>query len=190
MNDPRVYDTSQTLEAETTPQRIEVQQAVNQANAQMAVEHSAQMLASAIRTGKRAFVAPLHKNYRILVKAGPMGNQPHPNFPQGIAARSGDIWLTFTGGIAIIDPSTPEGATQLAWCEKHADKCRDAFEAETEAWSSLKEAQAERPDAVPSLSPSIDVDALMRGDYSSLSARQTLAARARAILEAEQVEES
>ena len=152
-------------------------------SAVMADASAAATIEKAAASGKRAFVFPLHINFKQLVRAG-----TEPSFelqarnPGTYSRRFGDVWLHVQGGILIIDPDTEEGALQLEWCEANPSICRDAMEPQTEIWAALKEAQTPTPRKEPSLPQNIDVDKVMAGDMSGFMEAESIAARARRML--------
>jgi hypothetical protein len=123
--------------------------------------------------GVRSFVAPAHPNGKFMVKPGKLIQAPSPDGPRDIR-REGDIWAKFSGGVLITDE--PE---VIAWCEKHPDICRDAFDPQTEVWVALREAQRETATRGASLPPSLDVAKLLQGDMSGLGDLSSLTRHAR-----------
>lgn len=190
-NNPRSYDSGRDLSGETSgfvPDPVGAQ-ALRAAE----IELQAAKLVGAVQAGNRAFIAPAHKQGRFLVRGGKQmmvvsgtsiaierGMQVSQQTEVG---RVGDVWLSFVGGIAIIDPSTEDGQVQLQWCLDHPDMCRDAVnDNAVEVWASLKEGQLQKIDQEPSIPTSLNIDAALKGDFSSFGESGSIAARARALL--------
>ncbi len=129
--------------------------------------------ASSVPEGTRSFVAPAHPNGKFLVRQGKLIQAPSPEGPRDIR-REGDVWAKFTSGVLVTDDPDV-----IAWCEKHPELCRDAFDPETEVWAALIEAQRETATRGASLPPSLDVSKLLRGDLSGLGNLSSLTTRAR-----------
>jgi hypothetical protein len=111
----------------------------------------------------RAFVAPIEKNTRFLVKAGTPLTVNDPNSPRGkrMYEREGDVWVEFIDGIVVLNP---EDTLAIAWCEENPAICRDIFDPMTEAWAYMKEMQVPTANQEARLPGSIDVEAILRGD--------------------------
>lgn len=192
MNDPRLYDPSRDVSAEAAAHAAEVSGAA--ADVQDALHQmEAKRIADAIESGKKAFVFPQRRNYRKLVKAGTLQacfSGTHTPIPSGVRAdnpeiaRVGDIWLHAKGGILIFDPEEEGGQEILAWCLEHPEICRDALDPQTEVWAHLKTSQTQFKNKAPSMSQGLDVDAMMRGDYTSAMENDSLVSQARRQLEA------
>jgi len=146
------------------------------------------------RDGFRTFLAPTHPNTRFLVKPGKIQTIPYmagaPMGVQSMAGRDGDVWLRFVNGIASTD-----NEEEIAWLEAHSGDpqahadyhnegsktgacvalksckapiglCREQGPG-IEAWAELKTLQQPTAKRAATLSPEIDVDALVGGGYSA-----------------------
>ncbi len=125
--------------------------------------------------GKRSFVAPAHPNGKFLVKQGKLIQAPSPDGPRDIR-REGDIWARFHNGVLVAEEPEVE---VVAWCEKHPEICRDAFDPQTEVWVALITAQRETATRGASLPPSLDVAKLLSGDLAGLGELSSLTKQAR-----------
>ena len=195
--DPRVYDPAQDINHQTFK---EVQQAKAEGfqlkgSDDLAIDLAAARVAEAMAAGRRAFIAPVHKNTKFLIEPGKptitaagsdMPAVAGMNYPQGTEIRRlGDVFIQFVGGICILDPDDPHYSRQLQWCEEHPEIARDAKDPTTDTWAVMKEGQTPLKDREPGFDPSVDVDAVMRGDMSSFARAGSIAAQARAILAGE-----
>jgi hypothetical protein len=189
-SDPRLYDENQTIEAENA--RILVAAAENADglkrvdNVMKGIKEEA--LVQAWQSGKKAFVSPMRVKGSYMVKPGVlttvypgtntpvMPGSPATSFEQ---RRIGDIKAVFQGNVLIVDPSTPDGAVIYEWALAHPEICRDAENAETEVWAAFKQGQLNLATREPSIPVNIDVDRVMRGDYSGFNESNSIAARAR-----------
>lgn len=196
-SDPRLYDASSTLEAQNAAilaERMAAGESVEKANDAI-IGFKEEMLVEAIKSGKRAFVSPSRVKGSYMVRPGKLtivyagtempvqAGAPAVNGTE--TRRIGDIKAKFEGNVLIIDPSTEEGAVILEWAEKHPEICRDALNPETEIWAAFKKGQLNLADKEPSIPTNMDIDKVMRGDYSGFSEKESIAARARKRLVAE-----
>ena len=117
----------------------------------------------------RAFIAPVEKFTRFLVKAGKPKAIRDPNSPTGerLVSRDGDIFVEFQDGIAVFNVDDTEDAVKISWCVEHPKICRDIDDPFTEAWAYMKEMQQETSTAGKRLPESIDLEAILRGDPNS-----------------------
>lgn len=190
----RVYDPSTDVSnrVEEARQAGMVSQDSLSEAAKAANAAAATAVSNAVRSGKRAIIAPVHKNHNFLIKGGiAMAVYPGTSIPvaagvpvQGGAevARVGDVRVKFTGGIAILDPNEPDFDVQIAWVASHPDICRDISEPGVEIWASLKEGQMDTMYVSASMPKALNVDAIMRGDFSSFAESGSLAGLARQML--------
>lgn len=191
--DPRVYDTGTDINQEVRKAREAGATILGGSTPAGSgdPELLAAKLAEAIQFGRIAMVSPVHKNTKFLIKTGKLmacmaGSDvpaiPGVNQPTEIR-RVGDIAIKFEGGICILDPDNVEGDIErLDWCLQHEDVVRNAMDPRVEEWTSMKEGQTNLSTREPTLNPGVDVDAVMRGDYSSFNQAASLASRARQIL--------
>lgn len=189
--DPRTYDPSTDIGQQVAEAKAQTE-SVPGSLVEQSFDIKAGAIASAIRSGKRAFVSYSKVNATVLVRVGKttlvyqgtrMPVVPGAVHPGGTEIRRvGDIRLQFAGGVAIIDPSTEEGQVQLAWAESHPEQCRDAMDPDSETWAALKRAQLNLADREPSLPGNINVDNVLKGDFSGLQEKDSVVARARRML--------
>lgn len=158
-------------------------------------EAQAARIAEAVGSGQRAFISPMNKTAKIMVKGGVMTpcypNTDNPIVPGAPSAmgvemrRLGDVFVEFEGGMCILDPnggSDGQDTLRIMWCEANPQITRDCLSPEVEQWSAMKEGQLNTSIREPSLDPGMDVDRVLAGDWSAFSNAGSLAARARAIL--------
>ena len=196
-SDPRLYDASKTIEAENAEllsERLARGDTVEKAN-EVIVGIKEEALIEALQSGKRAFVSPSRVKGSYMVRPGKMAivyagtdmpvqaGAPAVNGTE--TRRIGDIKAKFEGNVLLIDPSTEEGAVILEWALKHPEICRDAMEPETEIWAAFKKGQLNLAASEPSIPTNLDIDKVMRGDYSGFSEKESIAARARKRLASE-----
>lgn len=194
--DPRAYDPSQDINAQTF-QDVQSAKAAGfqlKTSADLAADLTAARIGE-LKPGRVAFVAPVHKNDTILihpgkptlcVAGGDTPAVPGMAYPGGTEVRRlGDVFVQFIHGIAIFDPQDETDQLRIAWCEAHPETCRNAIDPMTDTWAAMKEGQTPLKDKEPGFDPSLDVDAVMRGDYSSFARSGSLASQARAILAGE-----
>lgn len=114
----------------------------------------------------RAFVAPVEKFTRYLVKAGTPKAIRDPNSPTGerLVSRDGDIFVEFQDGIVVLNADDETDAVKIAWCEAHGAVCRDIDDPFTEAWAYMKELQQETARVEKRLPESVNLEAILRGD--------------------------
>jgi len=128
-----------------------------------------------------AFVAPVEKNTRFLIKAGKPVSFADKDSPRGqkMVGRDGDLWVEFHDGILVLDTDDETDCLKVLWCVEHKAVCRDANDPLTEAWLVLKEGQSPLAwrDAV--ISQSMDVDKALQGDPAGFSRAGSAAERAR-----------
>jgi len=139
-------------------------------------------LESDIPTGNyRAFVAPVDKFTKFLVKAGKIRSIRDPNSPTGQrdVARDGDIFVEFQDGIAVFSADDTSDMVKIAWCEAHPKICRDIDDPYTEAWAYMKELQQETSTAGKRLPESINLEGILRGDPNSGKVPHDAVGRAR-----------
>lgn len=188
--DPRLYDASQTLEAENA--RVLAAAAANsqafEAHDKVIQGIKEQTLVDAWQSGRKAFVSPMRVKGSYMVKPGvltvvyPGTNQPvQPGAPATHLEmrRLGDVKAVFQGNVLIVDPSTPDGKLIYDWAMRHPEICRDAENAETEIWAAFKQGQLNLAGREPSIPVNINVDKVMAGDYSGFNESNSIAARAR-----------
>ena len=179
MEQARTYDARDSLTAQTEEAKAAAGNVFDGRADPEVMEIQAQRIIDAQKSNLRAFVFPQHQQFRQLVVPG-----KEPSFelqardPGRFSRRVGDIWLEATGGIAILDPAQEGFEARVAWCEEHTNICRDAFLPETVIWASMKTAQQDTMYRDATMPKSIDVDAVLRGDMSQLSAEDSLVARA------------
>lgn len=141
----------------------------------------------AVDDGTRIFLSPTHPESSFLVKAGIPEYAPYQSAVLGLKPlieRVGDVWCTFSAGTCMTtDPLI------IAWLEAHAGNrelhisyhksvgqnpadcaipfglCRENGPG-MDVWSELKFSQTPTSRRNATLSPEIDVDALVRGDYA------------------------
>lgn len=192
--DALTYDPAQDISAITATLKRDMGAGAFQGdNAELTL--SAARLAEAMANGMRAFISPVHKNTRFLIHQGKLTTVdlasglpalPGVPYPNGVEARRiGDVFIQFTGGICILDPSQEEYEVQLAWAEANPSVCRDATIPETDIWASMKEGQLDLKDKEAGMDKSIDIDAVLRGDRDAWGKSGSLASRARGILAGE-----
>lgn len=192
--DARVYSSADDISAQAVEARPNVEESAK-ATAQATAEAQAQVLVDAIRQGKMAFISPSAKTYRKLVKPGRVtacypGTQlpiiPGAPSQNGVdMTRVGDIWATFSGGMLIVGPQDENGVEIIEWASSHPDVCRDAMDPSTETWAAMRGSQLNMADREPSLPTNIDVDAVLRGDFSGFSEFESVTQRARRMLAAQ-----
>lgn len=126
-----------------------------------------------------AYVAPVEKNTRFLVKPGTPLTVNDPNSPRGkrMYEREGDVWVEFTAGICVLTKG--EDDEKIAWCDAHPEICRSAADPMTEAWVYMKEMQIATANRDATLPASIDVEALLRGDPRGSKVAHETVTRAR-----------
>jgi hypothetical protein len=90
--------------------------------------------------------------------------------------------LEFTGGIALIGADDPARELKIAWCEAHPEKCRDVLDPQADAWAAMRDSQIQRANREATLSPELDVNAILRGDVTGFGPAKSLAAKAREML--------
>lgn len=184
MVNPRIYDPNEDISAQADAARQEWGSSGSEAAVEALVTAQAGVLASVAKSGKRAFVFPNHVNFKALLRAGVLNQIRDANAPLGVRdmSRTGDIFLKVTGGMCVFDPSTEDGALQLAYCEAHPEMCRDAMAPETEVWAEMKRGQAQLVNKEPSIPQNLDIDKIMAGDFSGFAKAGSLTARARQLL--------
>jgi len=190
--DPRVYDASADIKNEVS----QAKEAVAAGQAEFSTgdplaEARARQIAEAVSFGKLAYISPVHKNTKFLIRSGKstlcvqgsdVPAMAGMNQPTEVR-RIGDVFIQFSQGICILDPDNdPDDLVRLDWAIQHEDICRNAMDPMVDTWLSMKEGQLNLSTREPSLDPSLDVDAVMRGDFSGFSTTGSLAARARAII--------
>ncbi len=129
----------------------------------------------------RAFVAPVEKFTKFLVKAGKSKSIRDPNSPTGQrdVSREGDIFVEFQDGIAVFNADDPTDMVKIAWCVDNPKVCRDIDDPYTEAWAYMKELQQETSTAGKRLPESINLDGILRGDPDSGKVPHDAVGRAR-----------
>lgn len=198
-DNPRLYDPTSTIEFQTAAalaQRGESVQAA--ADAIQGLKEEA--LVEAWKSGKRAFVSPGRVKGSYMIRPGKLTacyKGTSIPYVAGTSAnngtemrRVGDIKAVFQGNVLIVDPSTPEGKVIEAWAEAHPEICRDAASPETEIWVAFKQGQQNLAGRAPSIPTNMDIDKVLRGDYSGFSEKESIAARARKRLADLNAEES
>lgn len=124
---------------------------------------------------RRIFVAPAHKNERVLVQPGKVVSRPNPSAAMDAdIRRDGDIWAHFRDGILVTDDPTV-----ISWCEGHSDFCRDALHPRTKAWATLIEAQMVTSTQEARLPKNMDIGRLLEGDVTALVPGESIVDRAR-----------
>ena len=199
---PLHYDPSRTQEEENRRLLDGVSPSAAAVVEPVAIDLKATALADAVAKGWRVFVSPFKRNAKVMVQSGRstvcLLGQDIP-FIAGMTApggtevrRIGDVYAKFVGGVLLVDPNKVNPATQqptgdiiLKWAESHSEVCRDAInDPQAEIWASMKMGQRETATNRPSMPPSMDVDAVLRGDYSSVAGgKASLVTKAKAILE-------
>ena len=135
----------------------------------------------------RIFLSPTHPNGRFLVTAGTVRFGINPFAPMGVqpaAERVGDVWCEFSSGIcATTDPEIldwleahsgdpadhrtyHDGKDENVQCGNPIGLCREQGPG-VDVWAELKAGQQPTSSRPAIISPEIDVDAFMRGDYAS-----------------------
>jgi hypothetical protein len=141
-------------------------------------------IAAAADTPERrveAFVSPVERNLRVLVKAGELTQVRDPNSPTGMrdVGRVNDVVIEFIDGICVLDESDPHFAEKLAWCQEHPETCRDIRDPYTEAWAYMKELQTTTANQEGRLPQNIDLERILRGDPSGNRVPHSRVERAR-----------
>ena len=123
---------------------------------------------------RRIFVAPAHRNEKVLVKPGKVITRVNPGSPMDTdVRRDGDVWARFQEGILVTeDPDV------VAWCEARPDFCRDARNPQTRAWAVMVEAQMETSTQESRIPKSVDIGRLLEGDISALAPGSSIVDRA------------
>lgn len=128
-----------------------------------------------------AFLSPVEKNTRFLIKGGKVVSFPDKDSPRGQkeVGRDGDLWVEFHDGIGIFDTEDAADRARIEWCAANPAICRDVSDPMTEAWAELKQGQQPLAwrDAV--IARSMDIDAALRGDPSGYARAGSQADRAR-----------
>lgn len=129
----------------------------------------------------RAFVAPIERQTRFLVKPGKVRQVKDNNSVMGErdVARDGDIFVEFNDGICVLDASNPEDAIRIAWCEAHDAICRDVSDPFTEAWALIKELTTPSARNESRLPAGMDVEAVLRGDPAGIMGTHSATRRAK-----------
>lgn len=204
--DPRLYDPNTTIEAETAARLKEASDYEPGKAAEVMQGIKEQTLVNAWQSGKRAFVSPMRVKGSYMVKPGPLvvcyagTNTPvqagAPASSGTEIKRLGDVKAVFQGNVLIVDPEETfthpvtgqeiqKGKILELWAENHPEICRDAMNAETEIWAAFKQGQLNLAGKEPSIPAAIDIDKVMRGDYSGFNESNSIAARARKRLQVE-----
>lgn len=191
LQDARVYDASQDTNAAASAAREGVEQTARSASDAQA-ELQAQVIVAAVNAGKRAFINPTAKTYSFMVKPGKLmacyaGTKvpvvPGQASAGGIEmARVGDIRARFVGGMLIVGLEDENGPDIIAWAEAHPDVCRDALDPMTETWAALRASQLDLAEKEPSLPKNINIEQILRGDFSGFSEYESATQRARRML--------
>ena len=136
------------------------------------------------KTTLRLFLSAQHPNTKFLVTVGTVEWFKAQDSPTGRrdTGREGDVWAQFSGGmLATDDPVVIE------WCEAHGPNedlhreyhrardestrgcraghgvCCDAKDPNAAAWVAMKDAQVPNASREATMSPGMDVDALLQG---------------------------
>lgn len=145
--------------------------------------------------GIRTFINPTEPNCRYLVKAGVPVIVPNPQAPLGLKAmsqRDGDVWAEFRSGVCVT-----EDLEVIEWCEAHGPsekaheawhkargtktntcnvgtgRCRDINDPLCAAWAEFKSQQVPKANQDATISPSLDIDALLeRGTAQAAALHQ------------------
>lgn len=195
--DPRLYDPSKNLTDQVAAEKAKLQEngASLEAAAAGISDIKAEAIVAQVKSGKRVFVSPSKQNSTIMVRPGTVQivyagtNRPvvqgAPATNGTEAKRLGDIKAKFVGGILVVDPSVPDGQTILDWAESHPEICRDAMDPQSDIWVAMKQSQLNLAAREPSLPGNINVDKVLAGDYSGFNERDSVASRARRMLQTE-----
>lgn len=129
----------------------------------------------------RAYVAPVERNTRYLVKAGEPVAIRDPNSPTGerLTQRKGDIFVDFVDGICVLDDSDPDFVLKADWCDAHSALCRDITDPFTEAWAYMTELKHETSSQSARLPKDINIEKILRGDPSGNVVPHSTVERAR-----------
>ena len=129
----------------------------------------------------RAFVAPVEKNTKYLVKKGDVVLKKNPASPdgEGAAHRKGDVYVEFIDSICVLDEAEPDFEVKLEWCESHPKICRNITDPFTEAWAYFKGLQVETAYQDRRLPQNVDIERLLAGDASGNAVKHSAVERAR-----------
>lgn len=144
------------------------------------------------QTEERSFLSPHHPNGKFLVKVGDVEYAPFQSQSLGMkpaVVRHGDIMIRFSSGV--VTTADPE---ILAWLEAHSGDAEAHFAYHTDlgqkpqdctvpiglcresgpgidVWAELKMGQVPTASRPATISPEIDIDAFMNGQYSTRNSR-------------------
>lgn len=142
---------------------------------------------SALPDGYRIFLSPHYPNAAFLATAGKPRVGINPAAPMGVeplAERRGDVWVKFDSGVCATDE-----VEVIKWLEAHSGDqtahgdyhraknedvmcgnpyslCREQGPG-SDVWAELKLGQMDIMTRNKTIDPSLDVEALMRGDYAT-----------------------
>lgn len=150
----------------------------------------AKALSKALADGARAFIFPYDAGGKLnLLLSEPADcvvlTVMDASTPTGRreTMRKNDVFLEITNGVATIRPNDPYRELKLKWCESHPKRCREYNAPEADTWAKMIDAQLNKANREPSLDPSLDVDAIIAGDFSGLGKADSLVGRASILLE-------
>ncbi len=175
------YEQEVAEQAKDAVSRAEVTAKVKEKLADLVTSGKIDLEADAPSGNYRAFVAPVEKFTKFLVKAGKTKAIRDANSPTGQrdVSREGDIFVEFQDGIAVFNADDPIDMVKIAWCVDHAKICRDIDDPYTEAWAYMKELQQETSTAGKRLPESINLEGILRGDPNSGKVPHDAVGRAR-----------
>ncbi len=127
----------------------------------------------------RGFVNMRNPNLTKLIQTGVLRSFPDPNSPSGRkdAGRDGDIKIVFKNGYW--SGGRSEGDRErIKWCEKEAAKedcqVKDVDDTQAKIWAELIAGQQVTGKRDPTVSPSVDVNAALRGEAALTTGGETL----------------
>lgn len=143
-------------------------------------------------TNSRSFLSPHHPNGKFLIKVGTVEYAPFQSASLGLkpaVMRHGDIMIRFSSGVC-----TSDDPLVIAWLEAHSGDPGIHFQYHTDlgekpetctipiglcreqgpgidVWAELKMGQVPTARRPATISPEIDIDAFMNGQYSTKNTR-------------------
>ena len=150
------------------------------------LREKASTLNRGLPSGFRTFISPQYPNGKFLAVPGRVIMAPFQSAMIGLqpaVSRDGDIWVRFNSGVI-----TTEDPQEIAFLEAHSGDpedhadyhraqgrdprtcsvpiglCREQGEG-VDVWAELKMGQVPTARRPATISPEIDIDAFMRGDY-------------------------
>lgn len=127
----------------------------------------------------RGFVNMRNPNLKKFVQVGALRSFPDPNSPSGRkdSGRDGDIAITFKNGYWTGGRSEGD-AERIKWCEDEAAKpncqVKDVDDTQAKIWAELIAGQQVTGRRDPTVSPSVDVNAALRGEAALTTGGETL----------------